>query len=212
VVDVVFSRGGSDLLAMHYTSARSFTGTRYRRAMSWLAGWFVAHSSTRRVWIAFGVMLVVQLLGVMARLDADVGRVLAFMPDVQPGYDGQGLVLLIGKLAETRAATLILYGLDMLNPTTGAAFFLLLIGRLLVVTHREESWLRYGILPLLLGVGLDIIENSMVLGLVSMAPDPIIATVHPVLNTITVSKFAAFGIGFVALLSLSFSWALQRLR
>lgn len=178
--------------------------------MSSIAAWFVARTSRRRVLIALATMVVVQILGAIARSHPAVMRVTSSLPDIHPGYDGPGLVVMIGRLAEDRTATWVAYGLDMLNPTTGGAFFGLLLAMLLVATGREHTRWRHVIPVLLLALSLDIVENIIVLGLVASYPSDLIATMHQGLKALTLVKFSLMAVGFAGFLALAVEWYRQR--
>lgn len=177
-----------------------------------LAQRLVLQATSRRLLIAFAVFASVQVAFGWVMADPAVAAVIDAMPDIHLGYDGAGLVSLIGRLAEDPATTRFVYGVDLLNPTTGAALFGTALARLLVATQRERSgWARLVLVPAV-GCVLDLVENAVVLVLVALHPSEIVAWSWLPLTILTVSKFTCHltSLASVLVLGAEASWVRVR--
>lgn len=175
-----------------------------QRLMDW--------TSPKKVLLALFAFVVLQVGFGLATTHPAVGRVVSAMPDTHLGYEGAGLVALIGKLADDGTAARLLYGFDMLNPVVGGAFFCLLLARLLVATGRRESgWQLLAVLPIVAGT-LDILENLVVLTLLSLYPSESIANAWVPLSALSAAKWVLHTSGLVSIVVLAVSYARRRAR
>jgi hypothetical protein len=167
-----------------------------------LADWLISRTSRRRVLLALAAMLVVQVVFGLAQASPAVKLVVGSMPDAHLGYDGAGLVALIRALADHPTATGVAYGLDVLMPTTGAAFVGLWLASLVVATGRKQSGWRLLVALPVVAMGVDLLENATVLTLVALYPNEIVAKAYVLLQAISATKWALHAAGLASVLVL----------
>lgn len=181
--------------------------------MSALATWWMDRASPKAVWRAFFAFAVLQVaFGVFVTTVPAMSRVLDAMPDTHLGDDGPRFAARIGTLAAEGPATVLLYGVDALNPVVGGVFFCLWMAALLVATgRRETAWRNLLLLPLAGGT-LDLVENFVVLGLVAAHESDGVALAATPLTTLSGLKWALHASGLLAIAGLAVSWSTRRPR